>query len=190
MGRPLLVVVSGPPGAGKTSLGRQIAQHLGLPFLNKDGFKEVLFQTLGWSDRGWSRRLGRASMMLLFHATERLLAAGASAVIEANFDAELSCQELRTLQQRYAAEACQIQCVGDGEVFVRRFRARNHSGERHPGHVDHTTVDEVEAVIRRGRGDRLCLDGPVIELDTTDLASVDISAVCQRVTAAVDDQRR
>src|SRR5438067_427180 len=121
VGRPLLVVVSGPPGAGKTSLGRQIALYLGLPFLNKDGFKEVLFETLGWSDRGWSRRLGRASMLLLFHATERLLAAGASVVIEANFDADLSCQELRTLQQRYAADACQIQCVGDGEVFVRRF---------------------------------------------------------------------
>lgn len=190
MGRPLLIVVSGPPGAGKTSLGRQLAQQLGLPFLNKDGFKEVLFETLGWSDRGWSRRLGGASMMLLFHATERLLAAGASVVIEANFDAELSCQDLRALQQRYAIEACQIQCVGDGDVFVRRFRARNQSGERHPGHADHTTVDEVEAVIRRGRGDRLCLEGPLIEVDTTDLTTVNISAVCQHVTAVVYDQRR
>ncbi len=88
-----------------------------MPFLNKDGLKESLFETLGWSDLDWSRRLGTASMVLLFHVAERPLAAGVSTVIEANFHAELSCLELKTLQQRHDARACQVQCVGDGDVF-------------------------------------------------------------------------
>lgn len=38
--------------------------------MNKDGLKEILFDTLEWRDREWSRRLGAASM-LLFYCVER-----------------------------------------------------------------------------------------------------------------------
>ena len=72
----VLVLISGPPGAGKTTLGAKIAQELGIPFLNKDGIKELLFDTLGWKDRAWSRQLGIASSALLFHMIERQLVAG------------------------------------------------------------------------------------------------------------------
>ena len=37
-----------------------------MPYLSKDLFKETLFDTLGWDDRGWSQQLGSASMALLF----------------------------------------------------------------------------------------------------------------------------
>jgi 2-phosphoglycerate kinase len=55
MHRPLLVIITGPPAAGKTTLGRQLAGALSLPFIHKDGIKEILFDVLGWRDRAWSR---------------------------------------------------------------------------------------------------------------------------------------
>jgi adenylate kinase family enzyme len=33
---PLLVVVTGPPASGKSTLARQLASSLGVPFLSKD----------------------------------------------------------------------------------------------------------------------------------------------------------
>jgi predicted kinase len=182
MPRPLLVVVSGPPGAGKTALAQRLAEDLGLPLLNKDGFKETLYDSLGWSDLDWSRRLGRASVELLFHSADRLLAAGVSLIVEANFLADLSCQPLRDLQTRYQAAACQVLCFGDAEVIARRFLARIERGERHPGHGDPPTLHELRRLIGTGRGEPLCLDGPVIELDTTDFSRLNLAALTQTIS--------
>ncbi len=66
MSRAMLVIINGAPGAGKTTLGRRLAKDLELPFLSKDDIKECLFGALGWSDRAWSMKLGRASVELLF----------------------------------------------------------------------------------------------------------------------------
>jgi tRNA uridine 5-carbamoylmethylation protein Kti12 len=48
-----LVLVTGPPTSGKTTLARPLAHHLDLPLLGKDAIKEALFDTLGTGDRAW-----------------------------------------------------------------------------------------------------------------------------------------
>ncbi len=54
---PTLVLVTGAPGSGKTTLAMPLARHLGLPLITKDTIKEALFDTLGTGDHTWSQRL-------------------------------------------------------------------------------------------------------------------------------------
>ena len=57
----LLIIVTGPSATGKTSLAERLSEDLSIPLIAKDTIKEQLFNSLGWSDRAWSRKIGGAS---------------------------------------------------------------------------------------------------------------------------------
>ena len=61
----MVVIVAGALYSGKMMLARRLAKELALPLIAKDAIKKSLFDSPGWSDRQWSKKLGRASYGLL-----------------------------------------------------------------------------------------------------------------------------
>jgi predicted kinase len=177
-GRSLVLIVTGPPCTGKTMLARRLATSLGLPLMTKDTIKEVLFEILGISDRAWSKRLGGASMEVLYAFVEAQLAAGHSCVAEGNFDVSFSTPVFRRLAREYPHTSIQVNCVADPAVLASRFRKRSHSGERHPGHQDHLPRNPSLDAPIPGRTPPLDIGGHVIELDTSDFAQLDFDRLC------------
>jgi predicted kinase len=187
MEQPFVIIVSGPPGTGKTTLAEKIGAVFRLPVFNKDGIKEILFDTLGWSDREWSKRLGYATYMILYHVMERELTAGASFIVESNFHAAFDTERFRALQQRYRFTPFQVNCIADGDVLYERFKERADSGERHPGHGDAMNLDEFEDILRRGRHDQLDIGGAVYEVDMTDYEKIDYDALYAAIRVTMRD---
>ena len=175
---PLVVVVTGPPASGKSTIAEAVAKGLPAPLLAKDPIKEALFDALGAGDPRWSRRLGIATYGILFLTLEQEVRAGRSCVLEANFDHDEASRELGELQVRSPFRALQIVCTASREVLLERYVAR--SGSRHPGHVDDERLEDVTESIDARRWRALELDGELIEVDTTDWSTVDVDALVER----------
>lgn len=183
MPTPLLIIVTGPPCSGKTTLGKRLAQELHLPFIHKDGIKERLFDTLGWSDRPWSKQLGLASFQVLSYFVEALLQVGCSFIVEANFDPAIGSSEYLALKAQYNFEPLQILCHTEGQTLFQRFMQRSESSERHPGHGDYLYYEEFKAGLLRGRLDPMEIGGTIVEVDTTDFARLNYAKLVEAVNA-------
>lgn len=173
MPQPLVILVNGLPATGKTTLARRLASDLRLPLLAKDAIKETLFDTLGWSDREWSRRLSGATLALLFLLLEEQLRAQKPCIVECNFVPDRDTQRFLDLQQTYPFMPFQILCVTDGPTLYQRYCQRALSTERHPGHVETHNLDEHRELLLGGHIEPLSIGGILYQVDTTSFATID-----------------
>ena len=166
---PLLVIVSGPPAAGKTTIAVPLAERLGLPLLAKDTLKETLHDFLGGEGRAWSQRLGIATFELMFGILDELLASGCSVVAEGNFTRAESVLALP------AARVVEVHVTAPPDVLHERYASR---APRHAVHCDEEVVDGVAARATAGEWDPLGV-GETIVVDTT--KPVDLDALARSV---------
>ncbi len=61
-----LVVVSGAPAAGKSTVAAALGAALGWPVLSLDTIKEALADVLGVADKDWSNQVGGAAAEVVF----------------------------------------------------------------------------------------------------------------------------
>src|SRR4051794_41590289 len=116
---PRLVVVTGPPGAGKTTIAAALRERLGLPLIAKDTLKEALAEALEVAgDRHASQRLGAATFDVQFGIVRELLVSGVSLIAEGNFQA-------RWFENLPPAEIVQVHVTAEPDTLRQRLLARD-----------------------------------------------------------------
>jgi len=139
------------PASGKSTLAKQLAAELGVPFFTKDDFKEVLFDAGGYveesMDEPTSERFGAQAIALLFDIAQRLIESSVSVVLEANFRADLTAAEIEPIRAR--ATVRQVICRVPVPEIVERFEARQDEDERHPVHAGVDDVDQLVVDLER-----------------------------------------
>src|SRR5258708_4708421 len=87
---PTLVVVSGPPGAGKTTLAHALAREIPCPAICRDEIKEGMAHTQpAGFEGGRGDPLTAPTVRLFFDVLRLLLSGGVTAVAEAAFQDRL-----------------------------------------------------------------------------------------------------
>ena len=163
-----VVLVTGIPGAGKTTVSRALSKALTLPLLSKDAIKESLFDVLGVRDREWSLQLGAAANNVLWSLLSQC---PAGAIVDMWLDPirDVGLSQ-EGLAQADVQTAYEIICDCPAELAVQRYAGR----VRHPGHLppDQATLQRIHdsSTLMTALG-----IGPTKRIDTT--GPVDIAAL-------------
>lgn len=186
MSKPVLIIVNGLPGTGKTTLARRLAADIHLPIFSRDGLYETLYDALECRSNGSPPLLGSAAFALLYQVVGSVLAAGQSVIVEQFFGRpELRTAELLRLQHRYNFKPFQILCRAEGGVLLERFLARVGTEERHGGHQDREWLEQNKARLLQEHLAPLALGGQLVEIDTTTPDSFDYADLLKQVRAAL-----
>lgn len=184
--RPLLIIVNGLPGTGKTTLAKRLAADAGLPVFSRDGIYETLYDALACRSNGLPPAIGSAAFTLLYSIAGAILAAGQALIVEGFFGrSELRSAEFLCLQQVHDFTPFQILCKTDGPVLLERFLARTGTEERHIGHSDLEWLKQNKERLLQGSLTPLALNAPVVEIDTTTFHSFVYAELLQQVYAAL-----
>ncbi len=152
-----LIVFSGLPGTGKSSLAEEVGKSLGIPVFAKDWLEATLVRS-GLKPPNEDKSLGFAGYELLTLLTERQLMLGQSAIL----DSVAGSQTIRStwchLAERYGADWRVIECICSDESI---HRSRLDSRKRNiPGwhELEWTEVERVKGYYSPWEGERLVLD--------------------------------
>jgi predicted kinase len=152
---PQLLLLTGAPASGKSTLAARLARRYGACVCSKDEIKELLFDTLGAHDRRGSRALSDASFAVLFAFAARLLCAQRLLLLEGNFRPGEHESALAAALPAGVVEFAQVLCQAGAATCLSRLAARAGDPSRHPGHRDR----ELDPATARASG-FLDLTGP------------------------------
>jgi predicted kinase len=166
MEKPLLIVVTGAPASGKTTLARMIAGKINCPLLSRDELKEGLINTLQLTHSQLNRSVDLHVYETFFETIELLIAKKISIVIEAAFQDKLWRPKLLSLLEKAAIRI--ILCNTSVPLIKARFSNRLlQQPDREKFHGDRSINEEQFAALTENYTP-VHIEAPTLLVDTTE----------------------
>ena len=183
--KPPLVIVSGAPASGKTTLAPLLADRLSLPLLAKDRLRQIFRDASDAETLEEVRRLLSPGFAVYYDLISELLRSGVGVVAECNFHRGISEPELRPVTA--LGSPVIVHCQTNRELSIQRFIARHalalperryaFDGERIAGLERGIPQDAWE------RAEPVEIGAPILRVDTSDGYQPDLDGIAAFVRA-------
>jgi len=134
-----LLLIMGDLATGKSTFANILSGRYDTSVFFKDSIKEVLGDTVGFSNREENKKLSNAAMELMFFIFSEFGKLNKNLILESNFHT-IELERLHKIASENNYEVLTLVLRGDVEVLYKRYLNRMYNENRHPVHLS-TTLD-------------------------------------------------
>lgn len=126
-----LIIITGAPASGKSSIAETVGKRLNIRAISKDGFKISLFEKYGFTNHSEKKKLSIKGEKMMHDTIREYVDKSTDLIVDNNFK---DFNELRNILEASEKEVhviC-VYCVADYVILAERYNERISRGDRHP----------------------------------------------------------